>query len=262
MVLRGNIWGDDYGRPAPAPLGTGITAVSATSPLVLTLTGSVISGSIDLAAMPAKTRVAKTGSVVGTRQTLNLIEGPSMAITVADNGANDRVDVTFSPMAKVQFVQTASVTVTDTETETSLVSTGVGSSTISAGTMVAGSTVRVTFRGYIDAAAVSSPSSTVRVKIGASCVLEATGLGTYGVVDKPFYGECLVTVRTTGVSGTAIGQGSTATGANVIKPMAMAAVATVDTTIANAVDVTWDYGTGATAADSITLTNLVIEVLR
>lgn len=47
MPIRSSIIADRNGRPAPAPIGTGLTSVSATAPLVLTLTGSVLTGSID-----------------------------------------------------------------------------------------------------------------------------------------------------------------------------------------------------------------------
>lgn len=103
MPLRGNIWGDDFGRPAPAPLGTGLTSVLATPPLVLTLSGTVLIGSIDLAAIPAKTAVQKGGSLVGTRNAINLIDGVGVSMTVTDNPGSDRVDITVdSPIVVEQ----------------------------------------------------------------------------------------------------------------------------------------------------------------
>lgn len=87
------ITADANGRPAPAPRGTGLTAVSATSPLVLSLNGSVLSGSIDLSAIPPKVTVQKDGAEVGTRPAINLLEGANVSITVTDDGPNGRVDV-------------------------------------------------------------------------------------------------------------------------------------------------------------------------
>ena len=40
--------------------------------------------------------VAKAGAAVGTRRTLNLIEGANVTLTVADDGPNDKVDVTVA----------------------------------------------------------------------------------------------------------------------------------------------------------------------
>jgi hypothetical protein len=94
MPIRSSIIADRNGRPAPAPIGTGITSVSATAPLILTLTGSVLTGSIDTGALPARTRVEKNGTLVGVRGTLNLIEGANVTLTVVDDAVNDEIDVT------------------------------------------------------------------------------------------------------------------------------------------------------------------------
>ena len=44
----------------------------------------------------ARTIVKKAGTVVGTRRGINLIEGANVTLTVADDGANEEVDVTIS----------------------------------------------------------------------------------------------------------------------------------------------------------------------
>ena len=93
MAFRGSVWADRLGRPAPAAVGTGITSVSATAPLVLTLNGSVLTGSIDVSALPTRCRILKSGTLIGVRQSLNFIEGDNVSLDVVDNGANDRVDV-------------------------------------------------------------------------------------------------------------------------------------------------------------------------
>lgn len=43
-----------------------------------------------------KVRVYKNGSIIGIRRTLNLIEGSGVTMTVADDGPNDRVNITLS----------------------------------------------------------------------------------------------------------------------------------------------------------------------
>lgn len=105
-MIRGRIEADANGRPAPAPLGTGLTAVSATPPLVLSLVGSVLTGSIDTGALPTRVKVEKDGVVVGTRNAMNLIEGANVALTVTDNPGADRVDVTVASTGLAQASHT------------------------------------------------------------------------------------------------------------------------------------------------------------
>lgn len=87
------ITADANGRPAPAPRGTGLTAVSATSPLVLSLNGSVLSGSIDLSAIPPKVAVEQEGAAVGTKPTINLIAGANVVLTISDDVPNNRINI-------------------------------------------------------------------------------------------------------------------------------------------------------------------------
>lgn len=51
-----------------------------------------------------RTVFAKTGVTVGTRRGLNFIEGTNATITVADNAANDRVDVTITAGANTSTI--------------------------------------------------------------------------------------------------------------------------------------------------------------
>lgn len=44
-------------------------------------------------------KVSKGGTLVGTRKTVNLIEGSNVTLTVADNSGSDRVDVTVAASA-------------------------------------------------------------------------------------------------------------------------------------------------------------------
>lgn len=95
-MIRGKVSADQNGRPAPAPIGTGLLSASGTAPLVLTLTGASLVGSIDTSALPTRVKVKKAGVVVGTRNALNLIEGSGVAITAADDGVSDEIDVTIA----------------------------------------------------------------------------------------------------------------------------------------------------------------------
>lgn len=72
------------------------TAYTVASPI--TLTGSVI-GFDQTSALGNNARVAvakNSGATVGTRRQLNLIEGSGITLTEADDGANERVNVTIA----------------------------------------------------------------------------------------------------------------------------------------------------------------------
>lgn len=55
-----------------------------------------IDGLSGVAAQPQRIMVAKAGTVVSTRRQLNLIQGTNITVTVVDNSANDRADVTIA----------------------------------------------------------------------------------------------------------------------------------------------------------------------
>ena len=43
-----------------------------------------------------RTIIRKAGTLIGVRKTINLIEGTNVTLTVADDPANDRVNVTIN----------------------------------------------------------------------------------------------------------------------------------------------------------------------
>jgi hypothetical protein len=166
-----------------------------------------------------------------------------------------------APPINAAFKQTASATVANTAAETTLTAPGVGSLTIPAARLVAGSTIRVRARGVI--ADTGTPTVRFRVKIGATTFLDfgavafPTLAGTHG---WELEGE--ITVRTSGAGGTAIGNGCawiSVTGAPDLDTVNTATSA-LDTTTAQAVDLTVQWGT-ANAANTITCTNLTMEIL-
>lgn len=303
----GRITADANGRPAPAPRGTGLTAVSATPPLTLTLNGSVLTGSVDLSGATSDLEVQKAGVEVGTRPTLNLTEGANVTLTMADDVANNRVNVaiaatgggggalpsdtvvaettsgqasspgtadTFSrgdhthgtPISGsggggLVFAQTEDVSLAGVITdETSLVGAGVGSVTLAAGSLTVGQTIRVTGSIYIDSAGATTWYSTLKVKIGAGCVLANMQIGIYPYAGTAISFEGVFTVRTIGVAGQVMGQG-TRWGGGGQGSMSPATAGTVDTTVANTIDVTWRFEPENPNDGSITSKVLLVEVL-
>ena len=163
----------------------------------------------------------------------------------------------------VLFSQTSSVTVSNTTTETSLLGTGLGSATLPANFAAVGRSIRVRSYGYISNTA--TPSATLRIKVGSVTILTSTGSLPSGLSNALVEFDFTFRFETIGATGTIIGQGSTkiTSGAfvsSVGRPLVMTADATIDTTIANALDVTYEWGT-ASASNTISMTNAIIEVI-
>lgn len=89
-----------------------------TSPIVLTDGGAnnPITWSFDQTVVlgnNARVAVRKnSGAVVGTRRRLNLVEGGNITLTVADDGANEEVDVTVAATVPPAVITATQVTVT------------------------------------------------------------------------------------------------------------------------------------------------------
>ena len=163
----------------------------------------------------------------------------------------------------ILYVGTATVTVANSTTETSLLGTGVGSATLPANFAVVGRTIRVRSHGFISDTA--TPSSTIKIKLGAMTLVTSTGTLPSGLSNAEVTFEFVFTFRSIGSSGTVIGQGisritSGAFVSSASRALVMTAPATIDTTVANAMDVTYQWGT-ASASNTISMTNPIIEVI-
>ncbi len=159
------------------------------------------------------------------------------------------------------FTQTANATAANTAVETSLSTSGLGTRTIPANYLRAGSVVRVSAVGVI--ADTGTPTVQFRLKIGATTYLDfgAVTLGALvGTHGWTFDG--MVTIRSAGAGGTAIGNGlvyvSSASSPDL--DTTNTATTAIDTTAAQAVDFTVQWGT-ANPANTITCTNLTIEII-
>jgi hypothetical protein len=230
-------------------------------------------------------RVAQNGDVgLGGEQTAGAITGS--VLTVLDTGAvgvnNTNPPATFTvggattalnssmqwssgttPLAVpgVIFTQTATATVSNTATETTLVSTGVGTVTLPANFLVAGRTIRVTVGGQYADANATGHSTTIRLKVGGTTF--ESGLSTASVASHDWSATAIFTCRTTGSSGTGIGvvYGG---GSNVFgfPPVFISAGSiTINTTGTLAIDATAQWS-GTNVGESISATNVVIEALN
>ena len=160
------------------------------------------------------------------------------------------------------FSATASVTVANTVTETSIVGTGVGSVTLPANFLAAGKTLRFKMFGTIGS--VLTPTARIKIKIGSVVVIDTTALALLVITGTNiFETEAMITCRTAGASGTVFGQGlvfyyTSSTGLSGIATP-NTTTSTIDTTASQTLDVTFTWGT-ASASNTITCTNTLIKV--
>ena len=169
------------------------------------------------------------------------------------------------PMKNAQiFRQTNQVTVGNSNTEGTLLGTGVGSLTIPANALGVGTTVRLRLSGYHSHT--GTPTLRIRCKIGSTTVLDSTAitLGLTGVsANHVFQADFVFTCRTTGNPGTVYAQGTYRYMTSGVASSSVDFVATstssIDTTSAETIDFTVQWGT-TNAANTITCTNATLTL--
>lgn len=166
-------------------------------------------------------------------------------------------------LSGVVFTQTATATVANTTTETSLISTGIGTTTLPTNFFVAGKTIRIVVRGIISSTL--TPTVTINVKLGSTVLCTTGAVALVGAVaNNEFTATATITCRTAGVSGTfmAVGQAhfDNATSNGPLEGMANSGTITVNTTTTQVVDTTVTWGT-ASALNTISGQITTIEVL-
>lgn len=158
------------------------------------------------------------------------------------------------------YTPTSSVTVANTVTETTLLTSAI---TLPAAFFVAGKTLRFRLSGVHSA--VSNPNIRVRVKVGGTTILDTTAMASGNSTNALAIIEGEITCRTTGASGTIIGQGSYheygGGASSGDMPMTNTATTTLNTTTSKTFDITVEWGT-ASASNTLTITNGTIEILN
>lgn len=175
-------------------------------------------------------------------------------------------------LPRLLYTATASATVANTTTETSIIGTGAGSLSMPVAAAAAppvaampfwfaGKTIRVRVMGYISQL-VAGPNRTVKIYLGS------TALGTVGpssvataVTSVGFLYEFLITCRTAGATGTAFTQATLFHRTLGQSYMDSTSTVTIDTTAAAALDVKFTWGT-ADPGNTITSTNVTVEALN
>lgn len=178
------------------------------------------------------------------------------------NDSTSKVLTTFNDGIKqylqgVIFTQTASGTCANTTTETTISSTGVGTLSLPANFFVAGKTLKIKAFGFHSSTA--NPNLTIKIKLGSTVVLTTGAHAVHNGTNHLIEIDALITCRTTGGSGTVFAQGMVHDNTDNIQ-MVNTAATTIATTSGQNITVTAQWGT-ASASNTITLTNLVVEVL-
>lgn len=200
------------------------------------------------------------------RRTLNLqvINDPSSPVAGDIWQSGDTNSVIFYAgglkhgLAGTLFTQSVSRTLTNNITETSLTSTGVGTKTIPASYFLAGKTICYEALGYWSTDA-SPGTFQFKVKLGSTVIHStAANTPTASLSNRGLNLSGCITTRTTGGSGTVIGQGALTSAVSVSAgaywEMVSTGTVTIDTTASQAFDITGTWGTGS-VNNSITITN-------
>lgn len=224
---------------------------------------------------------ATAGTVFnGTNAGIAAVLINSQAGTTSGGGLwNDSTQIAYgispgSPLLKefivgAMFTQTASGTVTNSTSTTSMTAGGIGTLTLPANFLVAGKTIRFKISGSFGTKAITPGNVTVAFKIGAVIFTFPT-ISTIiaGGSNDAWDSEVLLTCRTTGVSGTLVINGKvffdTVVGATqgiTSSATNPSSLPTLDTTISNALDFTWAFAT-ADPANTASGTIATIEVLN
>lgn len=167
----------------------------------------------------------------------------------------------ISGATAIIFTQTATKTVGNTVTETTLTNTGTGSLTLAASSITSGTTYRVTARGYLS---YTSGTLIVRFKIGGTTFAATPAAQFATATNTGFIMELLMTCYTTGSSGTVWTQGHISpmkvnkSNPDNLIAMVNTTTNTINTTISNAIDVTAQWSI-ANSANTVTVTNLTIQ---
>ena len=171
-----------------------------------------------------------------------------------------------SPVVYDMWSSASVVTVSNTATETALLTGAVslGSLTIPANYLIAGSQLRIVLRGYIQTAA-AVPTVTLKVLLGAVTIYTtgAQSLATGQIVTPAGCEVGLeMGVRTIGATGSISCNGVLWTSSSLAVGISPSTdqVGTVDTTVAETLSVTFKWGT-ADPANVFSLSSAVVEIM-
>ena len=161
------------------------------------------------------------------------------------------------------FVSTADASLGASAAETSLIGTGVGNLTLPDSFFQVGRMIRINLRGRLTTTT-PTPTITYKFKLGSTVIASATGAMNASLTNKFWEAYIDIACRSTGSSGSVIGQGmfryNISAATQQAWEMVNTAAVTVSTTQANAVDFTAQYS--ITYGGSIVGTNAQLEFMH
>lgn len=161
-----------------------------------------------------------------------------------------------APVISEAFEQTADKVIANSVVETSIIGTGVGTLIIPAGTLKVGQRVTLMAQGIISDTA--TPTFELRYKLNGVEIL-TSGAQTLGAIsDDHWVLDVDFVVRSIGVTGSIMPSGGFLTEQNDHFGLVVLAAVTLDTTIAQTVDVTGEWGA---ASASNTITSQILELM-
>jgi len=159
------------------------------------------------------------------------------------------------------FTGTANATVGNTTTDTSIMPTGVGTNTLPANFWTVGKSVRIKAWGILTKGSTSATRQ-YTLLLGATTIKTATtAAATTVLTNDGWQFDCLITCRTTGVSGTVYAQMRQYHYGIADPVLVGTATVTIDTTASAAIDYKFKWSAND-ASNSMVLTNIAIEVLN
>lgn len=157
------------------------------------------------------------------------------------------------------YSQAASVTVANTITTTSIISaTGAQGSVTLPANFFSAPGVALKIRVWGIHSATGNPTIDWKVSIGGTTVLDTTAVTSGNSTNQAFDIDAVITCRTTGTTGTVMGQGKYIEVGNALFPMSNTGTQTINTTISNVIDINVTWGT-ASASNTITASNVVLQ---
>ena len=159
------------------------------------------------------------------------------------------------------FVQTNSVTIANTDAESEIMGTGLGSKTLPPNFFTVGQHITAKIKGVMETT--GNPTIRLRTYLGGN-LLADSGDVSLGPTSGPVFMsvEFGYTCRTAGSSGTGIGQArflyDTGNAEGIIGAV-MTTPAALNTTVANVILITIEWGT-ASESNSLVSTNATIDI--
>jgi len=157
------------------------------------------------------------------------------------------------------FSQTATGSCSNTTSETTISSTGVGTLVLPANFFVAGRSIRLVAFGY--GSSTANPTITIKIKFGSTAIATISGASGNGT-DDTWKLDSVITCRTTGASGTLFTQAyfNEMHNSGLRKGSNNTATTTVDTTASQIISITAQFS-AANASNYIHCTNLIVHAL-